>query len=55
MVDGIAAAQASYRRNIDRHRALDTWLHLYNHHRSHTALGGNPPMSSVNNLPGHHN
>jgi transposase InsO family protein len=44
-----------YRRNIDRERALDKWLHLYNHHRSHTALEGNPPMSRVNNLPAHHN
>jgi hypothetical protein len=44
-----------YRRNTDRDRALDRWLHLYNHHRSHTALGGNPPMSRVNNLPEHHN
>jgi transposase InsO family protein len=43
-----------YRRNIDRERALDKWLHLYNHHRSHTALGGDPPMSRVNNLPAHH-
>jgi transposase InsO family protein len=44
-----------YRRNSDRERALEKWLHLYNHHRSHTALGGNPPMSRVNNLPAHHN
>jgi transposase InsO family protein len=43
-----------YRRNIDRERALEKWLHLYNHHRSHTALGGKPPMSRVNNLPAHH-
>ena len=39
-----------YRRNTAREHALDRWLHLYNHHRSHTALGGNPPMSRVNNL-----
>ena len=43
-----------YRSNIARHHALDQWLHLYNHHRSHTALGGDPPMSRVNNLPRHH-
>jgi transposase InsO family protein len=43
-----------YRTNTARERALQRWLHLYNHHRSHTALGGNPPMSRVNNLPGHH-
>lgn len=44
----------TYRRNQDRARALDRWLHSYNHHRSHTALEGNPPMSRLNNLPGHH-
>ena len=27
-----------YRRNSDRARALDRWLHRYNHHRCHTAL-----------------
>ena len=45
----------TYRRNSDRERALHKWLHLYNHHRSHTALGGDPPTSRLNNLPGHHN
>ena len=35
------------------HRALDRWLHRYNHHRHHTAIGG-PPISRVNNLPGHY-
>jgi len=34
-----------------RTRALDRWLHLYNHHRHHTAVGG-PPMSRVSNLTG---
>jgi transposase InsO family protein len=35
-----------------RTRALTTWLHLYNHHRHHTAIGG-PPISRVSNLTGH--
>jgi transposase InsO family protein len=35
-----------------RTAALDDWLHLYNHHRAHTALGGHPPISRVNNGPG---
>jgi transposase InsO family protein len=35
-----------------RRRALDSWLHRYNHHRHHTAIGG-PPASRVNNLPGY--
>ncbi|MGA7417455.1 MAG: IS481 family transposase, partial [Acidimicrobiales bacterium] len=34
-----------------RTRALDKWLHMYNHHRYHTAIGG-PPVSRVNNLVG---
>jgi hypothetical protein len=40
-----------YRRNIDRDRALDRWLLVYDHHPSHAALGGNPPTSRVNNVP----
>ena len=28
------------------------WLHTYNHHRGHTALGGQPPASRVPNLSG---
>jgi transposase InsO family protein len=41
-----------YRSNAERARLLPTWLHRYNHHRSHTALGGRPPVSRVNNLRG---
>ena len=40
-----------YRSEAARTRALDTWLHMYNHHRHHTAIGG-PPISRVNNLVG---
>ena len=36
-----------------RTRALTTWLHLYNHHRHHTAIGS-PPIRRVSNLPGHY-
>ena len=31
--------------------ALTRWLHRYNYHRCHTALGGKPPISRVTNLP----
>jgi transposase InsO family protein len=34
-----------------RTRALTTWLHLYNHHRHHTATGGTP-ANHVSNLAG---
>jgi transposase InsO family protein len=40
-----------YRSEAARTRALDTWLHLYNHHRHHTAVGG-PPISRVSNVSG---
>ncbi|UQU64564.1 IS481 family transposase [Couchioplanes caeruleus] len=33
----------------DRAQALPGWLHTYNHHRGHTALGGQPPITRVNN------
>jgi transposase InsO family protein len=36
-----------------RNRALAKWLHLYNHHRHHTAIGG-PPVRRVSNLIGHY-
>jgi transposase InsO family protein len=42
-----------YRSEAARTRALDTWLHLYNHHRYHTAIAG-PPISRVNNVVGQH-
>ena len=41
-----------YRSNNHRLSALARWLHNYNHHRCHTALGGQPPMSRVNNVSG---
>ena len=44
-----------YRREAARTQALHRWLHLYNHHRAHTALAGQPPMTRVSNLPGHYN
>ncbi len=43
-----------YRSDAARTAALARWLHLYNHHRRHTALGGHPPMSRVTNLPAHY-
>jgi transposase InsO family protein len=36
----------------DRADALPGWLHAYNYHRAHTALGGQPPITRVNNAPG---
>jgi transposase InsO family protein len=36
-----------------RNRALARWLHLYNHHRHHTAIDG-PPISRAGNVSGHY-
>jgi transposase InsO family protein len=36
----------------DRADALPGWLHTYNYHRARTALGGQPPITRVNNGPG---
>ncbi|MCM2416429.1 IS481 family transposase [Streptomyces sp. RKAG290] len=41
-----------YTTNTERTQALADFLHTYNHHRCHTALGGQPPISRVNNAPG---
>jgi len=41
-----------YRSDTDRCDDFPTWLHNYNHHRGHTALGGLPPASRVPNLSG---
>lgn len=43
-----------YASEAERVQAFEVFLHLYNHHRSHTALGGQPPISRVNDLPGHY-
>jgi transposase InsO family protein len=36
-----------YRTSAERTATLPSWLHLYNWHRPHTALGGQPPISRV--------
>jgi len=43
-----------YRSDAARTRALDRWLHFYNHHRAHSSLGGRAPMDLVRNLPSQH-
>jgi hypothetical protein len=41
---------------LARPKALPVRLHTYNHHRAHTALGGQPPISrlALNNVTGHY-
>jgi transposase InsO family protein len=36
-----------YTSNTRRANALPRWLQEYNHHRPHTALAGQPPISRV--------
>jgi len=38
-----------------RRAALASWMHYYNHHRNHSAIGKVPPITRLNNLPGHYN
>lgn len=42
-----------FTRNQDRRRALQRWIHDYNWHRTHTAIGGIPPAERLSNLTGH--
>jgi len=48
------AYAAVFDSSAERAAALPGWLHTYNHHRTHTALGGRPPITRVNNLTGHY-
>ena len=41
-----------YTSDAERCAEYPRWLHTYNHHRGHTALGGQPPASRVPNLSG---
>ena len=50
LADGWAYARY-YRYETDRRAALPAWLHEYNHHRPHSAIGGNPPITRLTNLP----
>jgi transposase InsO family protein len=44
-----------YTSDAERCDEFPRWLHTYNHHRGHTALGGQPPASRVPNLSGQYN
>jgi transposase InsO family protein len=43
-----------YASNQARLDVLPVWLHVYNYHRPHHALGGQTPMQQLNNVPGNH-
>jgi Integrase core domain len=52
LTDGWAYAKL-YSSETQRRDALPGWIHFYNHHRRHSAIG-DAPISRLNNLPGHH-
>jgi len=43
-----------YNSESARLAALPAWVHQYNHHRPHSAVGKAPPITRLNNLAGHH-
>ncbi|MBW3606742.1 MAG: IS481 family transposase [Actinobacteria bacterium] len=46
---------AIYASSAKRTTALDGWIYRYNHHRRHSAIGRQPPISRLNNLLGPYN
>jgi transposase InsO family protein len=46
------AFKRHYANETARRRALPRWLHEYNHHRPHTAIGKVPPITRLTNVPG---
>ena len=43
-----------YNSESARLAALPAWIHEYNHHRPHSAIGRTAPITRLNNLAGHH-
>jgi transposase InsO family protein len=41
-----------YSSDSARRAAYPAWLHEYNHHRPHTAIGNSPPITRLTNVPG---
>jgi transposase InsO family protein len=54
MADGWAFKKF-YNSESARRAALPAWLHEYNHHRPHTAIGKAAPITRLTNLPGQYN
>ena len=54
LADGWAYSR-HYSSEPARRKALPAWLHYYNQHRPHSAIGKVPPVTRLsNNLPGHY-
>jgi len=54
LADGWAFSRF-YASESARRNALPAWIHEYNHHRPHTAIGNHPPISRLTNVPGQYN
>jgi transposase InsO family protein len=54
LADGWAFSR-HYNSESARRNALPAWLHHYNHHRLHTAIGKAAPITRLTNLPGQYN
>jgi transposase InsO family protein/transposase len=52
LLNGWAYSGAVYASSAERTAALDGWLYHYNHHRRHSALGRQTPITRLNNLLG---
>ena len=48
------AFKKCYNSESARLAALPSWVHEYNHHRPHSAIGKAAPITRLNNLAGHH-
>lgn len=46
------AFRRHYLSKSSHRKALPAWLHEYNHHRPHSAIGKIPPITRLTNLPG---
>jgi transposase InsO family protein len=42
----------AYQTSTERARAMQPWITAYNHSRPHSALGGHPPVTRLNNVLG---
>jgi transposase InsO family protein len=54
MLGGWAYSGAVYATSQERTAALDGWLYHDNHRRRHSAIGRQPPITRLNNLPGNY-
>jgi hypothetical protein len=52
--DQRGAFRRLYASEAQRRKALPGWIHEYNHHQPHTAIGGHAPITRSTNLSRHY-